>query len=49
MTRDPAGTVTTPGRRTFPLTATTSECAEAEEAAGLAGAAPGMTEGGATA
>jgi hypothetical protein len=50
MTRAPAGTVTTPGRRTFPLTATTSECADVGEAAGPAAgpaAAPVATGGGA--
>jgi hypothetical protein len=46
MTRAPAGTVTTPGRRTFPLTATTIERADAGEAAGPVGAAP-VTTGGA--
>ena len=52
MTRAPAGTVTTPGRRTFPLTATTSECADVGEAAGPAAgpaAATVATGGGAIA
>jgi len=49
MTRAPAGTVTTPGRRTFPLTATTSERADVGEAAGPVGAAPVATGGGAIA
>ena len=49
MTRAPAGTVTTPGRRTFPLTATTSERPDVGEAAGPVGAAPVATGGGAIA
>src|SRR4029453_7816738 len=45
MTRAPAGTVTTPGRRTFPLTATTSDVADADGAAEPTDVAPGTTDG----